>query len=266
MQRLIPVILLVGLMLMNSCSPDRRHSEPVLQFDMKQLASSFGTSDTADNPSVAIRFSFPELRPMVASPLRDSLQKYIGEMMFSSMTNGAGPVPFDTIAAGIFGEYRMLQEEFSDYSLPWSLEREMRVVADTVEVVSLRFREYSFLGGAHGMEIMQLASFDAVSGKRLWPADLFTPGSDSALSAIVEHAFREVREVHEGESLQDAGFWMEDGKFVVGTNVAVGNGDMIFHYNPYEIAPYALGPTEVRIPFAYLSSILSKERMLIDRR
>ena len=258
--------LLVGVMLLSCCSPDRHRSGPVLQFDMKQLASSFGERDTAHAPLVAVRFLFPELRKVVASPLRDSLQRYISEMIFGSLTNGAGPVPFDTIANGIFEEYRMLQEEFSDYSLPWSLEREMRVETDTASIVSLRFREYSFLGGAHGMEIVKLASFDAVTGKRLGLADLFTAGSDSTLSGLVEQRFRESRGIPQGESLQDAGFWMEDGKFAVGTNVAVGNGEMIFYYNAYEIAPYALGPTEVRIPFTKLSSILSKEKVLIDRR
>jgi hypothetical protein len=233
---------------------------------MKQLTGSFGNHDTTHAPLVAVRFSFPELGGSVASPLRDSLQRYINEMMFGSMTNGAGPVAFDTIAAGIFGEYRMLQEEFSDYSVPWSLEREMRVETDTAGIVSLRFREYSFLGGAHGMEIVRLASFDAVTGKRLGLADLFTSGSDSTLSGVVEQKFREVRGIPQGESLQDAGFWIEDGKFVVGSNVAVGNREMIFYYNAYEIGPYALGPTEVRIPFARLASILSREIALVGHQ
>jgi hypothetical protein len=40
-------------------------------------------------------------------------------------------------------------------------------------------------------------------------------------------------------------------------NFAVAKRGIIFYFNSYEIAPYAMGPTELLIPYAKLSGIIS---------
>lgn len=179
--------------------------------------------------------------------------------MFASLEDAERALPFDSIASGLIEQYTDLREEFSDYSLPWTLERVCTILADTAGVISVRFEEASFLGGAHGLRTVRLASFDAARGKRLTYGDFFRPGFDSAFARIAEREFRTVRSIPDSQSFSDAGFWIEEGRFEPSQNVAVGKAGLILYYNPYEVAPYVMGPTEVLIPFAIVKGIVRRD-------
>jgi hypothetical protein len=255
-------LLLLGFLLISSCSVDRRAAGPVAKYLVEHRSRTFGTCDSTDTPCVTVRFSYPALQDGMPPGVRDSIRAYIDGLMFASLDNRRSAIPFDTLVEELVQQYRSLRKEFPDYSLPWSLERTMSFLADTGGIVSLRFEESSFLGGAHGMETVRLASFDASLGARLRLEQIFLPGFEGALVAEVGRAFRRVRQVPEGQTLADAGFWIEEGRFPLGTNFAIDAGDIVFYYNAYEIAPYALGPTEVHVGFDGLAAIIDRKGVL----
>lgn len=255
-------LLLLGFMLVSSCSVDRRATGPVGKYSVEHRSRSFGTCDSTGTPCVTVQFTFPALHDGMTARVRDSIRAYINDLMFASLENGGSTLPFDTIVEELVQQYQSLQEEFPDYSLPWSLERTMSVLSDTGGIVSLRFEESSFLGGAHGMEIVRLSSFDASLGTRLRLEQMFLPGFERALVTEVERAFRRVRQVPEGQTLADAGFWIEEGRFPLGTNFATRARDIVFYYNSYEIAPYALGSTEVHVGLDALGAVLDRKGVL----
>ncbi len=240
------------------CSGREETGGPVLRYENRTLSRTFGSCDTAGRPCVSIRFSYPEVARTASIRGIDSVAAYIDIQMFASLEDAELTLSFDSIASGLIGQYADLKEEFADYRLPWTLERLCTLLVDTGGVISIRFEESSFLGGAHGLRIVRLASFDASSGRRLTYADLFRPGSDSAFARIAEREFRTVRGIPDSQSLSDAGFWVEEGKLDPPLNAAVGKEELILYYNAYEIAPYALGPTEVHIPVASLKSIIRR--------
>jgi hypothetical protein len=194
--------------------------------------------------------------------VRDSIRAFVDGLIFGSLENSGSAIPFDTLVEDLVQQYQSLQEEFPDYSLPWSLERSMSFSADTGGIISLRFEETSFLGGAHGMETVRLASFDASLGSRLRLERMFVPGFEQKLVAEVERAFRRARRVPDGQTLEDAGFWIEEGRFPLSTNFAIVAGDIVFYYNSYEIAPYSLGPTEVHVGFDVLAAVIDRKGVL----
>lgn len=240
------------------CSHREETGGRVLRFEIQTLSRTFGSCDTAGRPCVSIRFSYPAVAREATDPGVDSVVAYIGNQMFASLENAERTLSFDSIASDLIGQYTDLRQEFSDYHLPWTLERLCTVLLDTGGVVSIRFEESSFLGGAHGLRIVRLASFAASSGRRLTYADLFQPGCDSAFTRIAEREFRAVRGIPDSQSLSDAGFWIEEGKLDPPLNAAVGKEELILYYNVYEIAPYVLGPTEVHIPLVSLKSIVRR--------
>jgi hypothetical protein len=245
---------------LTSCSPNR--TSGVLTYQMREEADSSGQCDSARTLCISVGFTYPEFTDQVPVALRDSLQRYVQAEVFASLGNGGVSVPFDTITARLFDEYRELKEEFTSYAIPWRLRRKLEVIADTLGVVSLRFEEESFLGGAHGMDIVRLASFDAETGKRLMLADVFAQGSDSALARVLEAELRKARSLPDSESLEDAGFWIREGKFPLTGNFAVEPGRVLFYYNTYEIAPYASGPTLLDIPVSALTPLLERRGVL----
>lgn len=193
------------------------------------------------------------------SPAADSVAAHINSAMFASLEDAGRILSFDSIASALIEQYTGLREEFSDYRLPWTLERECTLLRDTAGVISVRFEETSFLGGAHGFRVVRLASFDASSGSRLTYGDFFRPGCDSVFGRIAEREFRNARSIPDSQSFSDAGFWIEEGRFEPSKNVAVGKAGLILYYNPYEVAPYAMGPTEVAIPFVMLKDIVRRD-------
>ncbi len=238
------------------CSPRGETGAPVLRYENRTLSRTFGSCDTAGRPCISIRFSYPAVRRAASTPGPDSVAVYVDSQMFASLEDAERTLSFDSIASDLIGQYADLKEEFADYHLPWTLERLCTLLVDTGGVVSIRFEESSFLGGAHGLRIVRLASFDASSGRRLTYADFFKPGFDTSFARIAEKGFRQARSIPDSQSLGDAGFWIEEGKFEPTQNVAVGKTGLILYYNPYEVAPYVMGPTEVVIPYALLKGIL----------
>jgi hypothetical protein len=223
---------------------------------MQAPSQIFGSCDSNGTPCVSVRFSYPDISRAPAEPATDSVADYISGQMFALLEDAERTQPFDSIASELIEQYTDLTQEFTDYRLPWTLERSCVVSLDTCGIISVRFEETSFLGGAHGLHIVRLASFDASSGKRLTYADIFRPGYETAFAGIAEKEFRHVRSVPDSQSLSDAGFWVEEGKFEPSGNFCVGKDAIILYYNSYEIGPYVVGPTEVRVPLVRLKDIV----------
>ncbi len=249
------------LLVLGGCSPRQEKSVPFLRYEMATLARTQGVCDSGGTPCVRVRFTYPALT-RTGSPAADSIALYIDRQMFSSLEDADVTQPFDSIVSALVEQYGDLREEFADYHTPWMVERSCSVPVDTAGVVSIRFEEVSYLGGAHGMEIVRLASFDASSGRRITLGDVFRPGVEGEFARIAEREFRAARNIPDSSSLGDAGFWVEEGEFSPPQNIAVGDSVLILYYNPYEVAPYAMGPTEVHIPFRALKGLLRRDGAL----
>lgn len=63
----------------------------------------------------------------------------------------------------------------------------------------------------------------------------------------VEFYFRKKQNIS-GRSINENGFWFEDDVFVLPENVGFTKDSLIFHYNPYQIAPYNEGGITIKIP------------------
>lgn len=75
---------------------------------------------------------------------------------------------------------------------------------------------------------------------------------------MVEREFREIHQVEDKASLkEDERFFLEEEEGLL-LPVAMGydENDFVLIYNPYEIGPYALGATEIRIPLDDLENIV----------
>jgi hypothetical protein len=225
---------------------------------MRALSQTFGSCDSSGTPCVTVRFSYPDISRAASDPAFDSVADYVSDQVFALLEDAGRTKPFDSIASGLIGQYTDLTQEFTDYRLPWTLERSCTVSLDTCGIISVRFEESSFLGGAHGLNTVRLASFDASSGRRITYADLFQSGYETAFARIAEKEFRLARSVPDSQSLSDAGFWVEEGKFEPSEDFCVGKDGLILYYNLYEIAPYVMGSTEVRIPLASLKDIVRR--------
>ncbi|ATA88854.1 hypothetical protein CAPN001_15230 [Capnocytophaga stomatis] len=121
------------------------------------------------------------------------------------------------------------------------------------KMLSVVSNRYSYVGGAHGIASKVFLNFDISNGELIEKEDLFTDFSQ--VLKVAENHFKEEQNILV-DSLNEKGFWFEDDKFHFPENVGIVGEHLILYYNPYEIAPYAEGIFELRIPIEEVKKYL----------
>ena len=126
---------------------------------------------------------------------------------------------------------------------------------------------YVYMGGAHGLETRNYYNFDLKTGKTISEKDLFKSNYVTELSELIKKRIveesKEVKEAKDTEpilSLEDTDFWADSIK--PNGNFYITDEGINYVFNPYEIAPYYIGQTEVSIPFNRLKNILKPNSII----
>jgi hypothetical protein len=131
-----------------------------------------------------------------------------------------------------------------------------------VQVID-RLKEY-YTGGAHGMREKDYFVLDLTRQEQLRLRDLFPEESDGALKARLEDALRVYSGLESGAPLS-TGYFFND-SVELPENFFLSPSGIGFHWDPYEIAPYAVGPVEVTIPYGDIRNLCTvRGKLLISR-
>ena len=115
-----------------------------------------------------------------------------------------------------------------------------------------------FEGGAHGVNQRMTMNFENKTGRLLELEDIFVPGFESQLNPILQKALSEKVGVTNLKELQDKGYLFSMEMFP-SKNFLLSDETISFIYNPYEIASYDKGETELNIALSALKNILKPE-------
>ncbi len=115
----------------------------------------------------------------------------------------------------------------------------------------------SYEGGAHGNQINTYLNFYAESGKLITLDDLFGSGYETSLNILLLKALMEKVGVTSMEALQEKGYLLWTSIYP-SKNFLLRSNDIEFLYNAYEIAPYVVGVTVLKIPYDELADMLKK--------
>jgi len=119
---------------------------------------------------------------------------------------------------------------------------------------------YVYMGGAHGLETRNYYNFDLKTGKIITEKDLFVANFEAALSELIKKRIIEESKEIKGKdaepilSLENTDFWTDSIKG--NNNFYITDESINYVFNPYEIAPYYIGETEVTIPFNRITKLL----------
>jgi hypothetical protein len=160
---------------------------------------------------------------------------------------------------GFLREYRRFKSDFPGSAQVWFAERTVRVTHLSPRLLSLRFEEFTFTGGAHPNTWIVYSNVRPETGDEIELDDLFGEGGRERLEAIAEARFRKQREIPPDTSLEAVGFWFENDRFRLNDNFSIGESALTFYYNPYEVASYAMGPTEIVLAYRDIDHLLRPE-------
>jgi hypothetical protein len=110
-------------------------------------------------------------------------------------------------------------------------------------------------GASHGINELITMNFDKETGRHLNLSHIFATGYEQQLTAVLLKALKEKTGSDDLAALKEKGYLNAMDMFPT-ENFILGEETITFIYNPYEIAPYNMGSTELIIPYNDVDKIL----------
>ena len=197
-------------------------------------------------PVDEIEVSYPvAMGGEAAEAINGRIQKELGVLL---------GYPEDDVAAAVDALLSERNKDTIGETIPYAMLINGEVLT-IGRVASVRLSAYQYTGGAHGMSTVTSLNFDLCTGAELQLSDLFT---DTVKLAQVNRA---VFAALQGEGRLDSlPLFVEVEKLPLPAGgVGIDSTGLYIHYNPYEIMPYAYGPTDYEVPFAEIEVLLNKK-------
>jgi len=217
------------------------------------------------SPAPCIRATISDVPPLPAeiSPeLRTLIETEVSHALYAPLDSDEPQLNSGQLMSELTQRYEeFTQPGFTDAPIDWEITRSATILYQNPEVLTIDVRSEGFVGGAHGFNDRQLLAYDLKKGKRLTLSEMIEPSSEKLFHQLVETQFRRAREVPAHETLSDAGYFVKPGEAMpVPENFGVTPGGLVVQYNPYEIAPYAFGPTEIVVPLEALQGVVRSDQ------
>ncbi len=256
--RLIPVFVILFLII-TGCDPTKRANEDPADtkgksasflYDMKKIVRTAENCESGECTEVVI--NYPEFA--LEAPRADKLNQLVNEEiqasiksnLFEKTTVTSTPQLIQAFLQG----YKQFKNEFPESITPWFIKIDVSVSYTSEEFMTLSFNNSSYTGGAHPNYVLFYLNVSK-KGKVQDRLGQFFYDSKK-LKAIAEKHFREQFNLSAEDNLADKGFLFQKNQFELSDNFGFNYEGVVFHYNPYEIAPYAQGAIVISIPFSEL--------------
>ena len=191
-----------------------------------EFLRSGGIKDAVNNAVVARAF---DLSDDWAGDVAESAPLYRESLIDEYLTENGGPDTStweDRISGNFTGRYK----DWINYILTY----------------------YSYRGGAHGIQTVSPIVFDAKTGTIVAEEDLFIPGYQTPVAALLQEAVKASMEEEDAELLE-----LVDMELVQpNNNFSVSAGGIEWLFQPYEVGPYALGIVSATLDWKQLKPYL----------
>jgi hypothetical protein len=123
-------------------------------------------------------------------------------------------------------------------------------------VINYRLIEDVFTGGAHPCIQTTILRFNTQTGDFITLNDVFPTLNQPQLQKILLEKLMKDQNVHSIDELHQKGI-LEMTDMFVSNNFALLEDSIEFHYNEYDIAPYAVGACTIRVSYQDVKDIIS---------
>lgn len=227
-----------------------------INYDIKEFSETYKNCNQSSDSCSYFIVKYPVITSGTA---KYKINSFIISFLLDSIWSQEG-IPdkdFNNMAVNFFRDYEKLKQEISNPMMTYQLNVNSEIKFQTESTVSLSISYFIFTGGAHPNSFTRLIVFDKSTGNSLPLSSFFKTGFEDDLNKKIDLAFRKLKGLSPADNLQDKGGLFEN-KITFNNNFAVSGSDIEFYYNPYEIAPYVEGSTELKIPISELKNILKK--------
>ena len=140
-------------------------------------------------------------------------------------------------------------------SMVYSKMTSASVLSFNTDYIVYKISNYIYSGGAHGITESHYINYDLNSGSAINFENAFIPNFENKLLDAIKSSLMEQYSVSTIDALQERGIFTD--QLFVTHNIYLDGYDVVFHYNPYDIGPYALGSIDVRVPYYTIQELLT---------
>jgi hypothetical protein len=256
-------LLQAGMIFIVSCqslpdapSREKRQAEngPDKDFPSEWVMTESVPMDTAaeyEGPRMLINLTIRDL------PLQGTLGKLIRDLVFDGLdaeTYGENLIAGQRRRYREAGQKNPAGDGFFSESWNWTYDETIEGVLvtpggvlpgiDLCLAVS-KNRDY-YLGGAHGMREKRYFMFDMANSKTISLDDVIRKDARAGLQQLIAAGLRDYAGIGKTAPLTQGGFFTDEVEIT--ENFFLAPEGIGFHWDPYEIAPYAMGSIEIVIP------------------
>ena len=255
MKKLLFGALLLSIAAFFSC---RKDQTPPISFSSMVLERQGGTDcEGEEGPCARLEMVYPLASGTTATQLvqmiNDTLQQTLGQIILTLNPEGDSTLDLALLADQFVQSYTDFVAEVPNYELGWWIESSYEIHKNTAKFISIELMISSFTGGAHPIGFSETFNFSLPDSRAITLDSLIR--DEEGFLALVEREFKLARGLPLSAVLQDEGFFYNE-SFSLPANFVFTEEGLYLIYNVYDVGPYALGPTEILIPYALLEGIL----------
>ncbi len=127
--------------------------------------------------------------------------------------------------------------QFMENGMGYELLMRDSVFMATDKLISLRILTYTYAGGAHGNTMFSAINYAPQSLQFLTTDNIFNANATAEIDSLLVKHFNN----------EDGCFW-EKPTVAKASAINIGNSEVTFIYNQYELGAYSCGPATVNIP------------------
>ena len=170
----------------------------------------------------------------------------------------------DSLISAYFNEFNLVLKETVQPVQGWQIERIMKVKNQSAKILAIEYSDYSYLGGAHPNSFLTYSNYNLENGEQVSLDDCFNKDYVEQLNSIGEKIFRQQKNLTSKSDLNSEGYWFDENKFELNDNFAIIQNGLLFYFNAYDIAPYAMGSTELIIPYSEIKQLILSDGPLSE--
>lgn len=237
-----------------------------LEFVRKTVIDSVSLSEDSSVPTCSYSIDFMYARAGKSDQITERINTYLVEAVFS-IENLSPAEAVDSFANRFIADYRrdvspfyLVDKQSPNHSLRgwYNYETNISTSVNTSyggDVLNYQVEEESYLGGAHGNYRAKWINFRKEDGTVISLDEIMQIGYQSKLTELLIKALEEKCNVNSIEELREKGYlnWSE---MFPSPNFFIKDDGIDFLYNPYEIAPWSMGRTELTISNKKLKRLL----------
>lgn len=233
-----------------------------LSFEMKNFKKTYKDCNDKDEKCSYLKISYPVFGGRTGTDINKVIDAYLIDSIFSIDGKGSN-VNLSGVATAFFGDYESFSKDASpDFPVVYALDVNTSILYNKPAAISVSIDYYINTGGVHPNSFARYFVFNPKTGKHLKLGDIFISGFDDKLNKLIDKKYRADKNLKDTDRLDgEKGFLFEN--FIkFNDNFLLTKEGINFFYNNYEIAPYAVGPTELKFTYKELEEILRPEYKL----